>query len=69
MKVVCISTGNNVYITINKVYTSLKMVDINNIPFIYIINDIGDNCEYDFKFFISLEEVRNNKLKELGICL
>lgn len=66
-KIVCISIGpdwQNNHITIGKLYESNPWFNNGNV---LITNDLGNKVEYHPDLFIDLSEVRNNKLKELGI--
>lgn len=64
MKVVCIDKGSY-YLTVGKVYD----VDSYDTPVFeyWIFNDMGVRHGVEEELFVELSEVRNDKLKELGI--
>jgi len=71
MKIKCISTKSSEttgalhynFITINKIYETLEISDY----YYYIINDNNERSNFYKGCFITIEELRENKLKELGI--
>ena len=71
MKVVCIdnkmiNSSRRFRLTIGKIYTSLNKQKDWNLG-ILIENDNGIIRYYDEEMFKSLDEVRQNKLEELGV--
>ena len=60
-----------VNLTYNKIYEvkSLYISDWSNLTYIILINDVGVECTYDIhtRFEDATAEVRQNKLKEIGI--
>jgi hypothetical protein len=71
MKVKCISTKSSEtigalhynFITIGKIYETLEISDY----YYYIINDNNERSNFYKGCFITIEELREKKLKELGI--
>lgn len=64
MRVVCIDNKNDTDLTIGKIYTNLSIGIHSNY---WIKNDNGYISLYDNRLFITLEEWREKKLKEIGI--
>lgn len=63
MKVICISRDSkDCKLTIGRQYDAYNIETSCE-----VVNDDGINCYYSFSLFITLEEYRNNKIKELGI--
>jgi hypothetical protein len=71
MKVKCISTKSSEtigalhynFITIGKIYETLEISDY----YYYIINDNNERSNFYKGCFITIEELREKKLKQLGI--
>jgi hypothetical protein len=71
MKIKCISTKSSEtlgalhynFITIGKIYETLEVSDY----YYYIINDNNERSNFYKGCFITIEELREKKLKELGI--
>jgi hypothetical protein len=71
MKVKCVSTKSSEtigalhynFITIGKIYETLEISDY----YYYIINDNNERSNFYKGCFITIEELREKKLKELGI--
>jgi hypothetical protein len=71
MKLKCISTKSSEtigalhynFITIGKIYETLEISDY----YYYIINDNNERSNFYKGCFITIEELREKKLKELGI--
>lgn len=71
MKIKCISTKSSEtagalhynFITIGKMYETLEVSDY----YYYIINDNNERSNFYKGCFITIEELREKKLKELGI--
>lgn len=74
MRLVCQKVGptkDRFKLTIGKEYISighnLNRYDDTIIQSYRVVNDEGLECLYDYTMFHSLEEIRDNKLKKLGI--
>lgn len=71
MKVVCIkhfkSQGLQYELTYGKVYDVLEVPKWASSGTIHLMNDRGFKSLYNINSFITLEEWRDKKLKELGI--
>ena len=71
MKLKCISTKSSEtkgalhynFITIGKIYETLEISDY----YYYIINDNNERSNFYKGCFITIEELREKKLKQLGI--
>jgi hypothetical protein len=71
MKVKCVSTKSSEtigalhynFITIGKIYETLEISDY----YYYIINDNNERSNFYKGCFITIEELREKKLKQLGI--
>lgn len=71
MKIKCISTKSSEtigalhynFITIGKIYETLEISDY----YYYIINDNNERSNFYKGCFITIEELREQKLKQLGI--
>jgi len=64
-------TKDRFKLTLGKEYNSIghykNRYDDNIIQSYRVVNDKGLECLYDYIMFHSLEEIRDNKLKKLGI--
>lgn len=70
-----LNTGRHSHLTVGKVYDVLKISHYNEYGFMVdyvtneinytIINDLGYEYRFSNNLFITLEEHRNNKLKEI----
>ena len=74
MRLVCQKVGptkDRFKLTIGKGYISighnLNRYDDTIIQSYRVVNDDGIECVYDHKIFIPVEEIRDMKLKKLGI--
>ena len=74
MKLICKKVGptkDRLKLTIGKEYNSIghykNRYDDTIIQSYRVVNDEGLECLYDCTMFYSLEEIRDNKLKKLGI--
>ena len=67
MKVVCIDAYTFTGLTYGKVYDEVKLEDIYPLGFINIIDNNNDERSYLRSSFITLEEFREKKLKEIGL--
>ena len=65
MKLKCINTGDY-YLTLNKIYEAEICLDTKTFDY-YITNDIGIRHGLEKSLFINISEMREEKLKELGI--
>lgn len=73
MIIKCITTKTGVrdsdlsyrFITLGKVYETLNFTD-DDIHY-YIINDNGDKDYFNKTCFVGIDEIRNDKLNQLGI--
>lgn len=82
MKVICISRDNYVQISVGVTYFTYDPNGLEGAlyhdsgwydpenhsnEFVDIINNNGDRCSYPKRLFTSIQEIRDNKLTELGI--
>ena len=74
MKLICKKVGptkDRFRLTIGKEYNSIghyrNRHDDTIIQSYRVVNDEGQECVYDHKIFIPIEEIRDMKLKKLGI--
>ena len=75
MKIKCISTKSSEtigalhynFITIGKIYEILEIREYYSDYYYHIINDNNERSNFYKGCFITIEELRENKLKELGI--
>jgi hypothetical protein len=67
MKVVCIDAYTFTGLTYGKVYDEVKLDDSYPLGFITIIDNNNDERSYLRSSFITLEEFREKKLKEIGL--
>jgi hypothetical protein len=74
MQLVCKKVGptkDRLKLTIGKKYESIghykNRYDDTIIQSYRVVNDEGQECLYDYTMFATLEEMRDNKLKNLGI--
>jgi hypothetical protein len=74
MKLICKKVGptkDRFKLTLGKEYNSIghykNRYDDTIIQSYRVVNDEGLECLYDYTMFHSLEEIRDNKLKKLGI--
>ena len=67
MKVVCIKSDRNNKVTVGKTYDTMDINVILSKLNYYIEDDLGDRSLFDTRMFITLEEFREKRLKNLGI--
>lgn len=72
MRVICKDRDNLIegpvkLLTVDKIYEVIKVEDDEDIKLYFIEDNTGDKRWYDSKRFVDLQEVRNDKLNELGI--
>jgi hypothetical protein len=67
MKVVCIKSDRNNKVTVGKTYDTININVILSQLNYYIEDDLGDKVLFDTRLFITLEEFREKRLKNLGI--
>lgn len=54
------------YITLGKIYETLNVTWEDDTSY-YIINDIGEKNFFNKRCFVGVDEMRNDKLNQLGI--
>jgi len=67
MKVICIKSDRNNRVTVGKTYDTININVILSQLNYYIEDDLGDKVLFDTRLFITLEEFREKRLKNLGI--
>lgn len=68
MKVVCIKSDRNNKVTVGRAYDTMDINVILSKLNYYIEDDLGNKALFDTRLFITLEEFREQKLNDLGIC-
>lgn len=64
MRLICVNNYDDIlFLTIGKEYKCIR----NDDRIYVVINDTGNECIYLKKYFLTIDEIRNKKLEELGI--
>ena len=66
-KVICVSTGGVPELTLHKIYDAFIFQPSHPNNTIQVVNDKNKVTTYKSERFMTLDEYRENKLKELGI--
>lgn len=67
MKVKCVRTYGELFLTIGKIYKVLDEGNIGSTPVYYLKKDNGFRDWLAQSSFITIEQLREEKLKQLGI--
>lgn len=72
-RIICKDIFHHHYLTIGRVYIIIEIVDMPNyygyrsMDGYRVINDDGRECNYEDKCFMSIKDIRKDKLKKLEL--